>query len=156
MCELLPFAYCLLQIGFWLLNCPRMKKRNVLVPLLVLALVFVVFLIRRWNEPRRKEAFERNPARVVYSHFARCQMACRNISKEEVEELMQKGIINFTQSNRMASPCPKFALQGRTESGKSLRVFFLQCPEGTRVLSCKNLKESTACICPADAKKEEQ
>jgi hypothetical protein len=131
-----------------------MKKRNVLVPLFLLALVFVVFLIRRWNEPRRKEAFDRKPANLAYTEQARCLMLCWNISNKEIDDIMQRGIINFNQSNRMARPCPVFALQGRTTSGKSIRVFFSQCSKETRVIACYQLKKSATCYCPGDVKKE--
>ena len=131
-----------------------MKKRNALLPLFLLALVFVVFLIRRWNEPRRKEAFDRAPAQLEYSGRARCQMACRYVTEEEIAEIMQKGIINFNQSNRMARPCPVFALQGRTTKGKSLRVFFSQCPKKTTVIACYRPKQKDSCFCPDDLKKE--
>lgn len=133
-----------------------MRKRNVLVPLFLLVLVFVVFLIRRWNEPQRKEAFDRHPVKLLYTQSARCQMKCRNISKKEVEELVIKGIIIFNQSNRMARPCPIFALQGRTQSGKSLRAFFSQCPKETKMIACYNLKENTGCYCPGEEKKEKR
>jgi hypothetical protein len=133
-----------------------MKKRNVLVPLFLLALIFVVFLIRRWNEPRRKEAFERHPAELAYSSQALCQMTCRNISKKEIETIMQKGIIIFNRSNRMARPCPTFALQGRTSSEKSLRVFFLQCDNETSVMAIYLLNDTTACPCSGSEKKVNQ
>jgi hypothetical protein len=119
-----------------------------MIPLLLLLLVFLVFLIRRWNEPKQKEAFDREPPTLGYAARAVCQMACRNISKEEIEEIMKKGLINFNRSNRRRHPCPAFALQGRTGSGKSLLVIFAQCPKETTVLTCFTLKDSIRCDCP--------
>jgi hypothetical protein len=131
-----------------------MKKRNVFLPIILLALVFIVFLIRRWNEPRRKEAFDRQPAVLVYSKHARCRMNCRQISEEEVEEIMRKGAINFNKSSKWARPCPVFAMQGRTTSGERIRVIFSQCPGETKVITCYNLDEEFDCYCPGDGKKE--
>ena len=131
-----------------------MKKRSVFLPLVLLALVFIAFLVRRWNEPERKEAFDRKPAKVVYTKHALCRMDCRRISKEEIAEIMQKGAINFNRSNRMDRPCPTFALQGRTSSGEKLRVIFAQCPEQTNVITCYNLEVDFECHCPGDDKKE--
>lgn len=130
-----------------------MKKRNVIVPVLILVLAFLVFLIRRWNEPERKEAFDRKPASVMYTKHAFCRMECTQISKSEVEEIMQNGIINFSKSNRSAAPCPVFALQGRTSSGENIRVIFAQCRAETKVLTCYNLKEEFSCYCPVDDNK---
>jgi hypothetical protein len=130
-----------------------MKKRNVFLPIFLLALAFIVFLIRRWNEPQRKEAFDRQPASLIYSKHAHCIMACRQISEDEVEEIMQKGAINFNKSSRWAQPCPVFALQGRTSSSERLRVIFSQCPGRTKVITCYKLDEEVDCSCPGDEKK---
>lgn len=132
-----------------------MKKRTAFVPIFLLVLVFVAFLIRRWNEPKEKEAFDRHPASVVYTKHALCRMDCRHISKEEIGEIMEKGIINFNKSNRRDHPCPTFALQGQTSDGDNIRVIFAQCPSETKVITCYNLKEDFVCHCPGDENKKE-
>jgi hypothetical protein len=124
-----------------------MKRRNVMFPLFLLLLVFLAFLIRRWNEPERKEAFDREPTQVIFTPHAICQMACRQISKEEISEIMKKGVINFNRSDRRGNPCPIFTLQGRTARKKSMLVIFEQCPKETKVVSCYNLKENIDCKC---------
>ena len=131
-----------------------MKRRNVTVSLFLLLLLFVAFLVRRWNEPRRKEAFDRDPPLLLYANEALCQMDCRQISKEEIKEIMKKGIINFNRSNRRGNPCPTFALQGSTAGGKSLLVNFGQCKNKTTVLFCFNLQKDLDCDCSANIKKE--
>ena len=131
-----------------------MKKRTVRLPLLLLALVFIVFLIRRWNEPQRKEAFDRTPASLVFSSQALCIMDCRRISKEAVADIIRSGVILFNKSNRMARPCPVFSLQGRTSGGEKLRVVFSQCAEATTVINCYNLQKELTCHCPDNQKKE--
>ncbi|MDQ3277125.1 MAG: DUF4258 domain-containing protein [Bacteroidota bacterium] len=130
-----------------------MRRRNVTVPLFLLLVVFLVFLIRRWNEPKRKEAFDRDPPSLRYSTYALCQMQCRRIRKEEVKEIMKKGVINFNRSNRRGNPCPTFTLQGRTMQGKSMLVFFEQCPKETKVITCYNPREAVSCECSGDENK---
>jgi hypothetical protein len=127
-----------------------MKKRNVSITIFLLALLFIAFIIRRWNEPVRKEAFDRHPPAITYTNHARCRMACRQIDEQEIGEIIQKGIINFNKSNRKDRPCPTFALQGRTTSGENLRVVFAQCPTETKVITCYNLEEEFTCHCPGD------
>ncbi len=126
-----------------------MKAGRLVVPILLL-LVFAVFIIRRWNEPQRKEAFDRTAGALIYTKHALCRMDCRRISKEEVFEILQKGAINFNRSNRRDQPCPTFALQGRTTSGENLRVIFAQCATETKVVTCYNLEEKFECHCPGD------
>ena len=77
-------------------------------------------------------------------------MDCRFISKEDIREIMQKGIINFNKSDRNDKPCPTFALQGETEDGEKLRVIFAQCDDETKVVTCYNLNEDFECHCPGD------
>jgi Domain of unknown function (DUF4258) len=127
-----------------------MKNRRLFFPLLLLVLIFLVFVIRRWNEPHRKEAFNREPVSLIYTKHALCRMECRGINKEEIREIMEKGIIHFNRSNRRDRPCPTFALQGRTGSGEKLRVIFAQCPTETKVVTCYNLEEEFECQCPGD------
>ena len=131
-----------------------MRNRIVYVSIILLILFFVAFLIRRWNEPVQKEAFDRRPTSLIFTHHALCRMDCRHISKEEVQEIMQKGIINFNKSNNRERPCPTFALQGRTAGGESIRVIFAQCPSETRVITCYNLEEDFECYCLGDEKKK--
>lgn len=119
----------------------------------LLIAAFLVFIIRRWNEPVRKEAFDRSPRQLTYTKHALCRMNCRQIDKGEIREIMEKGIINFNKSNRRDRPCPTFTLQGRTSSGESLRVIFAQCDKETKVITCYNLEEEFACSCPGDEKK---
>jgi hypothetical protein len=133
-----------------------MKKRSVFVPLFLLLLVFLVFLIRRWNEPERKEAFDRHPHALIYTRHALCRMDCRHISRDDIGEIMEKGIINFNKSSKDASPCPIFALQGRTAGGESIRVIFAQCAAETKVITCYNLEEEFRCHCPGDQTKKDR
>ena len=130
-----------------------MKPRNVLITLALLLLVYAVFIARTRQEPRAKEAFNRNPARLEYTRHALCRMDCRQISREEIKEIMEKGVINLNRSNKRDKPCPSFALQGRTRSGESLRVIFAQCGEDTKVVTCYNLEKEFACDCPGDNNK---
>lgn len=130
-----------------------MRRRNAFVPLFLLGLVFLAFLIQRWNEPERKEAFDRKPPSLVYTKHALCRMDCRQIDRNEIQEVMKKGIINFSKSDRMDRPCPTFALQGRTISGEYLRVIFAQCPAETKVITCYNLEQDFDCHCPGDENK---
>lgn len=130
-----------------------MKRKNAFLPLLLLGLVFVAFLIRRWNEPKQKEAFDRHPAKIIYTKHALCRMNCRHISREEIGEILEKGAINFNKSNSRGGPCPVYALQGRTATNEYIRVIFAQCPAETKIITCYNLEEEFSCHCPGDENK---
>ncbi|MDQ6609966.1 MAG: DUF4258 domain-containing protein [Bacteroidota bacterium] len=127
-----------------------MKNKNVIITVAILVLLFLAFIIRRWNEPITKEAFERHPRSIRYTKHALCRMDCRHINEKEIKEILEKGIINFNKTNKWDKPCPTFALQGLTTNGESLRVIFAQCDNETKVITCYNLKEDFDCHCPGD------
>ena len=127
-----------------------MKTGPATFSLIIVLLLLAVFIWQRWREPLSREAFDRHPNHLQYTRHAICRMDCRHISKEDIEEIMQKGIINFYKSNRSDKPCPTFALQGETSDGEKLRVIFAQCNSETRVVTCYNLNEDPECHCPGD------
>lgn len=127
-----------------------MKRRNAALPLILLVLVFLVFVIRRWNEPKQREALDRNPRQLTYTRHALCRMDCRQISKEEIQEVIERGSINFNKSNRADRPCPTYAVQARTESGEYIRVILAQCPSESKIITCYNLEDDFDCYCPGD------
>lgn len=130
-----------------------MKTRRANLTLVLVILLLFVFIYRRWQEPVAREAFDRHPTHLYYTSHALCRMDCRHISREEIGEIMEKGIINFNKSNRNDRPCPTFALQGVTTGGEKLRVIFSQCTEETRVVTCYNLEQDFECHCPGDENK---
>lgn len=127
-----------------------MRPKNVVFSLFLILVVLALVISRIQHEPRLKEAFDRHPAKIHYTRHALCRMDCRHISKEDIREIMEKGIINFSKSNRNDSPCPTFALQGETHEGEKLRVIFAQCNDETKIVTCYNLEEEFECHCPGD------
>lgn len=130
-----------------------MRSRNVILTLLLI-LVLVAFGLARLKKRARTEAFDRTPTELVYTKHAQCRMDCRKISKEDINEVMKKGVILFNKSNRNDRPCPTYALQGYTKDKENLRVIFAQCERETRVVTAYNLNEDPECVCPGDEKRK--
>lgn len=130
-----------------------MKPARVIFSLLIVIGFFLVFVLKQWKEPAQHEVFDRHPAHLVYSKHALCRMDCRHINRDEIAEIMDKGIINLNKSFRNNGPCPTYALQGRTTSGDELRVVFAQCADETKVVTCYNLEKDFECHCPGDENK---
>lgn len=126
-----------------------MKGRNVVFTLLLMLLLFALAMVRRWQEPKRKEPFNRT-APLQYAAFALCQMACKHISKDAVQQVMQKGIIHFNISNRRHWPCPTYVVQARTAQGRYLRVVFEQCDNKTLVQAADDLEKKDSCHCTGE------
>ena len=130
-----------------------MRSRPATYSLLIVLFFLLIFMISRWREPVRREAFDRHPSHLYFTKHALCRMDCRQISKEDIDEIMKKGIINFNKSDKYDRPCPTFALQGETSDGEKLRIIFAQCREETKVITCYNLQEDFECNCPGDEKR---
>ena len=127
-----------------------MNGKRATISLLLIMLLLAVFVYRRWMEPRRQEMFDRTPGQLTYTKHALCRMDCRRISREDVEEIMEEGVINLNRSNKYGRPCPTFALQGETKDREHLRIVFAQCESETKVVTCINLEEDFECHCPGD------
>ncbi len=130
-----------------------MKPKNVSFTLLIILVVLIGTIYRLRSEPKPKEAFNRTTRSLVYTIHALCRMECRQITKEEIEEIARKGAINFNKSNKRNQPCPTFALQARTSDGQYVRVIFAQCNNNTKVITCYDLEQDFMCNCPGDDKK---
>ncbi|HEY2722519.1 MAG TPA: DUF4258 domain-containing protein, partial [Chitinophagaceae bacterium] len=101
-------------------------------------------------EPQKKEAFNRHPAHLIYTHHALCRMDCRHISREDIDQVMQNGIIFLNKTDLNDRPCPTFALQGFTKEDENIRVIFAQCTDETKVVTCYNLHKDFECHCSGD------
>jgi len=129
-----------------------MKPKNVIFTLFLALALLVIYIKRVSHEPTARELFDRHPAHLAYTKHALCRMDCRHISKEDIQEIIDRGIINLNKSDRNDKPCPTYALQGQTGEGESLRVIFAQCGEETKVITCYNLKKEFECHCSGDEK----
>jgi hypothetical protein len=127
-----------------------MKPKLATYTLLFVIVLLFVFVYKRWQEPARREAFDRHPSHLYYTKHALCRMDCRHISKEDIHVIMERGIINFNKSDRWERPCPTFALQGETDEGEKIRVIFAQCSSETKVITCYNLQQEFECHCQGD------
>jgi hypothetical protein len=144
------------------------RKAIPYIVLIVLALL--VLLIRTWkNEPaqtgnknetgstakevNRNRGFDRRTSFIEYTQHARCRMACRQITPEEVKEIMENGKINYRKSDVRDRPCPTYALEGITRDNQRVRIVFAQCDSKTKVVTTIDLDRDWTCNCPGDDRK---
>ena len=75
-------------------------------------------------------------------------MQCRQITAEEVKDIMQNGSVNYRKSNVYAKPCPEYALEGYTkQDDQHVRIVFAQCDHKTKVVTCIDLDKDFDCTC---------
>jgi hypothetical protein len=133
------------------------------IPVLLLAVLLLIAW--RWHVSRnaspasRREAGSQPPgvvdeapgfdrtARLEYTVHARCRMDCREVTEEEVREILRKGRIDLAKSNLHDQPCPTYALEGYSHEGQHLRIIFAPCREVTKVVTCIDLDRKWKCNC---------
>jgi len=108
----------------------------------------------------RDKGFDRRISYLEYSNHAKCRMQCRRVSKEEVEEIMQDGKINYNKSDLQSrslsgTRCPRYAVEGTTYQNQKVRIVFAQCNEKTEVVTVIDLDTEWSCNCPGDDKKSD-
>jgi len=146
-----------------------MKKWAPLIVLLLLAAV--IFIIRQCShtssassdkqsssreqtgEVNRDHGFDRRVSYLQYSNHAKCRMACRYITQEEVEETMRDGDINYKKSDIKNTRCPRYALEDVTKDNQRVRIVFAQCNNYTEVVTVIDLDTEWTCDCPGDDEK---
>ena len=88
---------------------------------------------------------------IIYTSHARCRMECREISEDEVEFILDTGLINEAKSkeeNEEADGhCPTYALEGKTKDGQQVRIVFGACDKITKVITAIDLGVEHECNC---------
>lgn len=130
---------------------------GVLIVLVLLGLLVLAIKTCRNSMPVTAPPMEANaPADwrshpVVYTKHARCRMECRQISEEEVLEILAHGTINEQKSKEEAGEatgrCDSYALEGRTSDGQQVRIVFGACPKITKVITAIDLEKDYNCNC---------
>ncbi len=133
------------------------KKRSTLIAIL---LVFTLVAFQRCqhtqpNHPKAtntsntEESIIPKNARLIYTKHARCRMACRNITEEEIHEVLDFGTINKAKSeqNNGSGTCPTYALEANTHEGQRLRIVFAKCDNVVKVVTCIDLDHEFECHC---------
>lgn len=101
----------------------------------------------------RNRGFDRRVSYLEYSKHADCRMDCRHISKEEVEDIMRNGKINYNKSDLQNARCPRYAVEGNTKDNQRVRIVYAQCDEKTEVVTVIDLNNEWQCDCPGDDNK---
>lgn len=94
-----------------------------------------------------REGLQRNASQVIFTKHARCRMGCRNISEQEVMDILKNGAINHQKSDLRGSPDPKYAVEGNTADGQRVRMIFAQSPRGVVVVTVIDLEREWRCDC---------
>lgn len=113
----------------------------------VIACLLASLLWAQCGQVTGKEPIDRNAAKLIYTHHARCRMDCRHITETEVKEILASGEIDYRKSEPDARPDPKYALEGYTHENQHLRIIFAPTGRGLVVITCIELGVEWQCDC---------
>ena len=136
------------------------KKQTKFILLLIAAVVIGVFLFRNIyptarkndNQPsqgNKKEAAElnRNVHNLILTKHAMCRMECRDITEEEIKEILREGDINYAKSNLNTKRGVTYALEGYSDDRQHLRIIFAPEKDRLVVVTCIDLNKEWQCDC---------
>lgn len=88
--------------------------------------VLVYFILLRGKNrtywlPKNRVKEQVDKSTFKFSEHARCILACKQISEEEVRDVLKNGEVNFSESDTRGVPCPSYAIEGSSHN-KKLRV----------------------------------
>lgn len=83
---------------------------------------------------------------ILTKHVA-CRMECREITLEEIKEILVHGKLNNAKSKIGSKGDQTYALEGYSEDGQNIRVVVAPEKNGLVVITCIDLKKEWPCRC---------
>ncbi|MEO6682556.1 MAG: DUF4258 domain-containing protein [Ginsengibacter sp.] len=129
-----------------------MKKNLRLWILLLTVVIFVIIKLPEWRgsqvSVRDNNAAYRNTADLILTKHVRCRMDCRDVTLEEIKEIIENGKVNFQKSGIGKKGDSTFALEGISSDKQHLRVVVAPEKNGSLVvITCIDLKKEWPCDC---------
>lgn len=126
---------------------PHMKPRNVHLSLLLVALLMLGAIWFSRHQPQARELVQRHPPVLRFTPVALCRLQCLGLQKADAEQIMATGLVLYHKSNRRATPCPVYVLQGSSLAGQSFRLGVEQCSLQSIVVFVEPTAADSACNC---------
>ena len=89
----------------------------------------------------------RNSANLILTKHAVCRMNCREITLEEIKEIISQGRVNKAKSGIGSKGDSTFALEGVSEEKQHIRVVVAQDEKALVVITCVDLNKDRPCNC---------
>jgi hypothetical protein len=89
----------------------------------------------------------RNISNLILTKHARCRMECRDITEDEIKEILHDGNINYMKSDINNERGQTYALEGYSHEHQHLRVIFAPKNDEMVVVTCIDLDKEWHCDC---------
>ena len=99
------------------------------------------------NGTQNDRGLDRDVSRLFFTKHARCRMKCRHITQQEVKDILVNGTINYNKSELNDPRGSKYAVEGNTDDGQTVRIIFAPNTQHISVVTVIDLVEDFACSC---------
>ena len=119
----------------------------ILICIILLAVLRFYSYYKRSNpdSTNTHQTFNRHAGKLILTKHARCRMQCREITQEEINEILQNGNVNYNESNLNEPRGPRYALEGYSHEHQHLRVIFVPEQDAMVVVTCIDLDKDWPC-----------
>lgn len=90
---------------------------------------------------------DRTTKKLVISKHGRCRMNCRNITEQEIKDILVNGTINYKKSYLNDARGPTYALEGITDDLQHVRIVFAPKQQHVVVVTVIDLDVEYECHC---------
>jgi len=89
----------------------------------------------------------RNTSHLILAKHVKCRMDCRQITLEEIKEILKKGNVNYAKSGLSSKGDSTFAIEGYSQENQHIRVVVAPENDGLVVITCIDLNKEWPCNC---------
>ena len=110
----------------------------------------IIPLLKKEDSPKIKPLtveLNRNISHLILTKHAKCRMDCRDITEDEIKEILHDGNINYMKSDINNERGPTYALEGYSHDHQHLRVIFAPKQDEMVVVTCIDIDKEWHCDC---------
>ena len=99
------------------------------------------------NAPQNAKRLDRNTTDLFFTKHAKCRMQCRQISQQEVRDILINGTVNYNKSDLNDAGGPTYAIEGTTKDRQHIRIIFAPKQKHLTVVTVIDLDHEHQCDC---------
>lgn len=110
-------------------------------------IVLQLFVIPGCLNNTDSSASYRNVSHLILTKHAKCRMDCRNITEDEIKEIIKTGDVNNDKSRMGSKGDQTYALDGYDKEHQHLRIVVAPESDSLVVITCIDLEHDWSCNC---------
>ena len=123
------------------------KKINSYLIILAVIVIIIAKGILSFKRGNADPENFRNTNRLILTKHAKCRMDCRQITIDEIKEILKKGNVNRSKTGVSSKGDSTYALEGYSHESQHIRVVVAPETDGLVVITCIDLNKEWPCNC---------